>query len=103
MEKVRFAPKFEALDMDIADEGKTKGGSVLGWMFKSKEAPSPRQEEKQRKLRGDYQGRCAEIEEKWKRAGEEATPIQVKPRKSDVRVTRFGLAWAPVFRAGGAL
>ena len=98
MEKVKFTPKFEALDMDIASEGKTVAGSVLTWMFKSKEAPSPRQEEKQRKLRGDYLGRCAEIEEKWKRAGDEATPIQLKPRKSDVRVTRFGLAWAPVLR-----
>ena len=102
MERVKFAPKFEALDMDIADEGKGSGGSVLGWMFKSKKAPPPRQEEKQRRLRGDYQAKCAEIEEKWKRAGEEATPVQVKPRKTDVRVTRFGLAWVPVLQAGGA-
>jgi hypothetical protein len=97
MEKVKFAPKFEALDMNIDDEGKSLGGAVLGWMFGSKYA-SPRQEDKQRRLRGDYQAKRAEMEEKWKRAGEEATPIQVKPRKSDVRVTRFGLAWAPVQR-----
>jgi hypothetical protein len=96
MEKLKFAPKFEALDMNIEEESKSLGGAVLGWMFGSKSASSPRQEEKQRRLRGDYQGKCAEIEEKWKRAGEEATPIQVKPRKSDVRVTRFGLAWVPV-------
>ncbi len=102
MEKVKFTPKFEALDMDIA-EGKPSGGSLLGRLFtSSKEAPTPRQEEKQRKLRGDYQGRCAEIEEKWKRAGDEATPIQVKPRKSDVRVTRFGLAWLPTLRTATA-
>jgi hypothetical protein len=102
MEKVKFAPKFEALDMDIADEGKGSGSSVLGWVFKSKKAAPPRQEEKQRRLRGDYQAKCAEIAEKWKRAGEEATPVQVKPRKTDVRVTRFGLAWVPVLQAGGA-
>ena len=38
--------------------------------------------------------KVAEIEAKWKRVGGEATAIQVKPRKADVHVTHFGLAWA---------
>ena len=44
----------------------------------------------------------AEIEVKWKRVGEEATAIQVKPRKADVHVTHFGLAWAPFWRTAAA-
>jgi len=27
--------------------------------------------------------------------------IQVKPRKGDIRVTHFGLAWAPFWRPDG--
>ena len=61
--------------------------------------PSSRQEEKQRKLKADYQAKQAEIREKWRRVGDEATPIQVKPRKADVRVTHFGLAWVPAGQA----
>ena len=53
-------------------------------------------------LRAHAQRRVAEITEKWRRVGEEATAIQVKPRKADVRVTHFGLAWAPHWRTAGA-
>jgi hypothetical protein len=51
-----------------------------------------------RKLTTDYEAKRAEIMEKWKRVGEEAGPIQVKPRKVDVRVTHFGIAWVPFVR-----
>ncbi len=103
LERAKFAPRFAALDMALpADEPEAKkGGSLFGWLFGSS-APKPaassgggREEAKQRKLEADYQSKRNEIREKWKRAGEEATPVQVKPRKSDVRVTHFGLAWVP--------
>jgi hypothetical protein len=103
MERAKFAPRFEALGMKLpADSAAGSGGSILGWLFSSFKAanedsgpPSSRQEEKQRKLKADYQAKQAEIREKWRRVGDEAAPIQVKPRKADVRVTHFGLAWVP--------
>ena len=49
-------------------------------------------------LTADYQGKRAEIAEKWKRIGTESTPIQVKAKRADIRVTHFGLAWLPRWR-----
>ncbi len=111
MEKVKFTPKFEALDATVPNvagmHGKS-GGSLLDWVgsfVSSKGGSDPkeaRQEEKLRKLTGDYLAKCAEIEEKWRRVGEEATAIQLKPRKADVRLTHFGLAWVPYWVRNGA-
>lgn len=101
LEKAKFAPRFAALDLSLPpDESEVKkGGSLFGWLFGSaatKASPAAagaRGEAKQRKLEADYQSKRNEIREKWRRLGEEATPVQLKPRKSDVRVTHFGLAW----------
>jgi hypothetical protein len=109
MEKVKFGPKFEALGMTLPEEPvqKTAGfwsGLVASVKPVSKAPsgpPASRQEEKQRKLAADYQSKKNEIFERWKRAGEEYTTIEVKPRKADVRVTHFGLAWTPYWFAGG--
>ncbi len=108
MEKVKFAPKFEALGMDLPEEPVKKSVGFWSWLTASvtpvaRKPSGPaasRQEEKQRKLAGDYQSKKNEICEKWKNAGEEVTPVEVKPRKTDVRVTHFGLAWAPCRVAG---
>lgn len=104
MQKAKFAPRFEALDMTLPDDPRgagSSGGSFLGWLFSAvspwaKDDDSSDLSEKQRKLLADYRAKQAEIHEKWKRLGEEHTAIQVKPRKVDVRVTHFGLAWLPV-------
>jgi hypothetical protein len=101
IERAKFKPKFAALDADLPDEPKKKAGG--SWWdalnpFSSSKPSGPaatRQEEKLRKLTADYQSKRAEIVEKWKRAGEECVPIQVKPRKADVHVTHFGIAWVP--------
>ncbi len=108
MEKAKFTPRFQALGMSVPADPRGANPSeksILGWLFsavlpsqKDDGPPSSRQEEKERKLKADYQAKQAEIHEKWKRVGEEYTPIQVKPRKVDVRVTHFGLAWVPVAR-----
>jgi hypothetical protein len=101
IEKAKFKPKFAALDADLPDEPKKKSGGswwdVLNPFASSKPSgpAATRQEEKLRKLTADYQSKRAEIVEKWKRAGEECVPIQVKPRKADVHVTHFGIAWVP--------
>jgi hypothetical protein len=109
MEKVKFAPKFKALDAELPGEHEEKPStSWLDWLNpfapaparpkKKASAASGKQEEKLRKLQADYQAKKNEIVEKWKRAGDEVTPVQVKPRKADVRVTHFGLAWLPEWR-----
>jgi hypothetical protein len=99
LERVKFGPRFEALDSKLPDDVPERGPSLLSRLnpFGSTPAKSltPRQEEKVRKLTADYQARQNEIREKWKRAGQEVTPIQVKPRKTDVRITHFGIGWLP--------
>jgi hypothetical protein len=105
VEKAKFKPRFEALGMKLPDEQPAKkGGSWLGWIFKpaaAAESGDPKLDEKRRKVRTDYESKVAEFTEKWKRVGEEATAIQVKPRKADIHVTHFGLAWAPHWRTAG--
>jgi hypothetical protein len=107
LERAKFKPKFEALGMDLPDEPRDSGG-VLSWIWGSKSSSrkssgpaSTREEEKQRKLEADYEGKKAEIQKKWERAGKELKPIQVKPRKTDIRVTHFGIGWLPVWRTPG--
>jgi hypothetical protein len=101
LERARFGPKFEALGMKIP-AAPSGGGSIfsldwLGSLFSSSSSDkeSSRQQEKQRKLEGDYLGKLAEIREKWKRIGEESEAVEIKPRKTDILVTHFGLAWVP--------
>ncbi len=105
MTKVKFGPKFEALDSKLPDDPALpkSSGSLWDWLvsfspLSQSSRPDPRQESKVRKLTGDYLAKIAEIHEKWKRVGEEAMPIEIKPRKLDVRVTHFGLAWVPIGR-----
>ena len=94
IEKVKFRPKFDSLGASLPDEKPKKSAVEV-------DADDPKVEEKRRKLTTDYQSKVWEITEKWKRVGEEATAIQVKPRKADVHVTHFGLAWAPYWRTTG--
>jgi Helicase HerA, central domain len=120
MEQVKFRPKFEALDAELPDvplppqqpQTQAGGGSWLGWLnpfgsstpvkpTSSAHVPINNDDPKVRKLTADYQAKKAEILEKWRRMGEEASPIQVKPRKVDVRVTHFGIGWVPVYLSGG--
>ncbi|HEY7428450.1 MAG TPA: DUF87 domain-containing protein [Gemmataceae bacterium] len=109
MAMAKFTPRFQALGMAVPDNPRganQSDKSILGWLFsvlgpsapKDEGPPTTRQEEKERKLKADYRAKQAEIHEKWRRVGEEYTAIQVKPRKVDVRVTHFGLAWAPTPR-----
>jgi hypothetical protein len=107
MEKAKFTPRFQALGLTVPDDphGADSSGNFFSWLFsavspspKNEGPPSSRQEEKERKLKADYRAKQAEIHEKWKRIGDEYTAIQIKPRKVDVHVTHFGLAWVPVSR-----
>ena len=37
----------------------------------------------------------------WKNAGEDSDEVTLTPRKTDVTVTHFGLAWAPCWEVAG--
>lgn len=79
MEKIRFDPKLEA-----AEQSTSKG-----------------RDDRIARLKADYQAKGDEIRERFRRLGGEANEVQVRPRKTDVRVTHFGLAWAPFWRQAG--
>ncbi|MFO0879189.1 MAG: DUF87 domain-containing protein [Gemmataceae bacterium] len=76
LERIKFAPRIEA-----AQQSSGKG-----------------RDDRVARLEGDFQARRDEIVERFRRLGEEAAEQQLKPRKTDVRVTHFGLAWAPFWR-----
>jgi hypothetical protein len=103
MERAKFKPRFEALDMTLPDEMPKKSVSLWQWLTgsggTSGSTVQMSDNPKERKLLADYEAKKAEIQKKWQRAGEEVVPLQVKPRKTDVRVTHFGLVWMPYWRS----
>jgi hypothetical protein len=108
MNRVEFKPRFEALDAELPRDQPepAKGGSILGWLnpfgsSKPSMPDDPKLEKQVRKLTGDYESKRDKIVEKWKRSADDIKPLQIKPRKTDVRVTHFGLGWAPCFRRVG--
>ncbi|MFO0809454.1 MAG: DUF87 domain-containing protein [Gemmataceae bacterium] len=54
--------------------------------------------ERRRKLEAQYEAKKLAINEKWKTIAEGITDVQLAPRKSDIAVQRFGLAWTPFWR-----
>ena len=79
LERIKFKPRLEA-----AHQSTGKGC-----------------EDRIARLEADYQAKQDEIAELYRRLGEEADELQIKPRKMDIRVTHFGIAWAPFWRATG--
>ena len=47
------------------------------------------------RLQAEWFARQAGIYEKWRQVGEDHTKLLLTPRKVDVQVTAFGLAWVP--------
>ena len=78
LERIKFKPRLEA-----AQQSTSKG-----------------REDRIARLEADFQAKCDEIGERYRRLGEKADELQIKPRKTDIRVTHFGLAWAPFWREG---
>jgi Helicase HerA, central domain len=79
LERIKFKPRLEA-----AHQSTGKG-----------------REDRIARLEADYQAKQDEIAELYRRLGEEADELQIKPRKMDIRVTHFGIAWAPFWVARG--
>jgi hypothetical protein len=79
LENVKFAPKIKA----------------------AKESTGKGREDRVARIEADLQAKLDETTEKYRGMADEIGEIQVKPRKVDIRVTHFGLAWAPFWRATG--
>ena len=54
--------------------------------------------EELQRLETEWQRRRAEIYAQWKATVQKYAEVLLKPRKADVDVSHFGLAWAPVWR-----
>ncbi|HJT76649.1 MAG TPA: hypothetical protein VJ739_05560, partial [Gemmataceae bacterium] len=103
--KQKFAPKFQALGAEVPEEGNGKGAgswSEFAWSLFARTvtpAPAARRTEKQqaklRDLEAEWRERRAEVAATWRAAGDEYAEVQLTPRKADVQVTHFGLAWVP--------
>jgi hypothetical protein len=109
----KYQPRFEALGSKVPNSGGPgRGGfsitdmiNPLKWIFGGTAKPAPRtarQQEALGRLEADWYARRAAIFEKWKQIGEEYTEIQLTPRRADVHITRFGLAWAPFWQIPSA-
>jgi hypothetical protein len=113
-ERARYQPKFEALGVTMPEgsgEQEKHGSSLLnlvnpfkliGWLTSK---PPAKDQGKVERLTSEWFAKQAAIYEKSKLVGEEATDNNLSPRRQDVQVVRFGLAWAPFWEvqnpAGG--
>ncbi|MFL5241374.1 MAG: helicase HerA domain-containing protein [Gemmataceae bacterium] len=110
-EKKKFEPKFTALGAVVpqagppAQEPVRNGGSWLDWLpflgsttiqVSSSRNLTAKQRTKLLDLEKTWQTKKEELAAKWKEAGEEYSEVTLKPRKVDIRITQFGIAWAPI-------
>ena len=109
-EKKKIEPKFTALgavlpeDGPPAQESVKTGGSWLDWLpflgsttitVSSSRNLTEKQRAKLLDLEKTWQTKKDELAAKWKQIGEEYSEVTLKPRKADIRVTQFGIAWVP--------
>ncbi len=106
-ERLKFLPKFNALNLPMtalsAEQRTGSDGGVLSWMLAPlklgasavKAVTGTQPTKKQAQLEAEWKGRIAALYEKWRQIGEDHTELLLTPRKVDVQVRLFGLAWAP--------
>jgi hypothetical protein len=114
-EKQRYLPRFNALELSLPDcrpgrPGESRG--VLGWAWtgvrlgaaamRALAGGRGKLPRKQRELEAEWRGKVASLYERWRQAGDEHAELFLTPRRIDVQVTAFGLAWAPYVRAPSA-
>jgi hypothetical protein len=97
-EKLKYEPKFLALGLPIP-EGHVRGEeslldtlNPLNWF---RAAPKRTDESRINQLHSEWLTKQADIVAQWKKVGEEYTENTLAPRRQDVQVTQFGLAWLP--------
>ncbi len=104
-EKLKYQPKFEALGAKIPEgSAGDKSSSMLNlinplwWFgFTGSQPEPPRGSGKLERLHAEWLAKQAAILEKWRQIGEEFCEIPLTPRRQDVQVVHFGLAWFPVW------
>jgi hypothetical protein len=103
--KLEYEPRFHALGVELVDESQpASSGTWIDWMMGRSSGSNPeaalteRQRVKLRALKADWVAKRREIDEHWRRIGETSTELHLTPRKTDVQVTHFGLAWRPYWR-----
>jgi hypothetical protein len=112
-ERLKYLPKFNALNLPMPAPSQVQrgdGGGLLGWVLTPlklgasavKAVAGAPPSKKQAALEAEWKGRVAALYEKWRQVGEDHTELLLTPRKVDVQVTAFGLAWAPFVRGAAA-
>jgi hypothetical protein len=97
-EKLKYEPKFLALGIPIP-EGHVRGEeslldtlNPLNWF---RATPTRTEESTINQLHSEWLVKQADIVAQWTKVGEEYTENALAPRRQDVQITQFGLAWLP--------
>jgi hypothetical protein len=104
-ERAKYEPKFAELGVPMPEGHVRDEGSLLDYLnplnfFRATSSAATR--DKVQKLHTQWLAKQGEIADRWKKRGEEYTETTLAPRRPDVRVTQFGLAWAPYWQLEGA-
>jgi hypothetical protein len=97
-----------------------QGDSLLGFLWSWGRPASPPQETREQKtamrklqkaqsevslarekLQAEWEAAVKKVAARWQEKGEDVREVRLAPRKSDIRVVRFGLAWAPFWLVTG--
>jgi hypothetical protein len=54
----------------------------------------------EQKLNADWQADVQKLAQKWQQKAAEVKEIRLTPKKSDIQVSHFGIAWTPFWQAG---
>jgi hypothetical protein len=110
-----FKPRFDKLGVPMPEEAAGRHGSMLSsvWnLFRpgptvvtlgpAGKKAKPTAADAVRALQEEWQAKRADVAERWRQAGEVLEEVRLTPRRVDVQVTRFGLAWAPFWQVTAA-
>jgi hypothetical protein len=102
-ETLKFRPRF--LELNAPMPPVAEGGHEGSWLgalnplrlFGLFSKPSPNSDKVER-LTAEWRAKQKAVFEKWQQIAGEAAEVTLKPRRDDVKVTDFGLAWAPFWQ-----
>jgi len=104
-EKRKYEPRFQALGVAVPEGHSLEEPSLLEFLnpltwFRA--APKPADQDKISKRHSEWLIKQAEIADVWRKIADEYTETTLSPRRQDVQVTQFGLAWAPYWEVAGS-